>query len=272
MDIHSQVYRHGKGTKLMVIALGWLLVSVAHAFDHTHSQFDLLLSKYVTWDENGNNSTVNYFGFSEDQKIIKDYLEKVAAVSKNEFDSFSKKEQLAFLINAYNAYTISWVSQHYKEIDSIKDLGSLLKSPWKHKRFSLFGNIVSLDFIEHKLIREQGRFDEPRIHMAVNCASISCPALRPNAYQSSRIEDQLHDSTVRFLSDNSRNHLTEGVLFISPIFKWYKADFQKKSGSVLKWIMAYSSELNNKFDSDNQEGITIKYTRYDWSLNTYHTK
>ena len=270
MNLDPLAYRYAKCASLIVVTISCLLMSGAHAFDHTHDQFNLLLEKYVTWDKNGHNSTVNYFGFKEDQTTMVNYLENIAAVSKNEFNTFSKEEQLAFLINTYNAYTIFWVSQHHETIDSIKDLGSLFKSPWKHKRFSLFGNVISLDFIEHKLIREQGRFDEPRIHMAVNCASISCPALRPGAYQPSRLEDQLHDSTVRFLTDNSRNHLTGGTLFISPIFKWYKADFQKKSGSVLKWIMGYSSALSKKFNLDNRQNIIIKYTDYDWSLNTHH--
>ena len=263
-----QVFQRKQFSQLLFLLFSFLTVSITYAFDHTHSKFDALLKKHVTWNEGGHNSTVNYFGFKEDQEIMTEYLGGIAAVSKLEFESFNMEEQLAFLINTYNAYTVFWVSQHHETIDSIKDLGSFLKSPWKYRRFNLLGKIVSLDYIEHKLIREQGRFDEPRIHMVVNCASISCPALRPEAYQPWRIEDQLHDSTLRFLSDSSRNFIKNGVLFVSPIFKWYKADFQKMSGSVLEWLKSYSFALDTKFDLVNRSNIAIEYTDYDWSLNT----
>ena len=267
---HASHYE--KFTRLIMVAVSLLTTSTVNAFDHSHHEFNLLLKKYVTWELSGHNSTVDYSGFNEDRAIMRDYLEKIAAVSENEFETFNKEEQLAFLINVYNAYTVFWVSQHHENIDSIKDLGSLFNSPWKHKRFSLFGNIVSLAFIEHELIREKGRFDEPRIHMAVNCASISCPALRPHAYRPSTLDAQLHDNTIRFLSDNRRNHLKDGILYISPIFKWYKADFEQRSGSVLEWLSAYSSPLNKDLDFVNRDKIKIKYTHYDWSLNTRRRK
>jgi hypothetical protein len=267
-NLIRQFVERRRFSQLLIFAFSFLATSITHAFDHTHSQFDSLLKKHVIWDEGGHNSRVNYFGFKEDQEIMKQYLETIAAVSKNEFESFNMEEQLVFLINTYNAYTVFWVSQHHETIHSIKDLGSFFKSPWKYKRFNLLGKIVSLDYIEHQLIRKQGRFDEPRIHMVINCASIGCPALRPEAYQSWRIEEQLHDSTLRFLSDRSRNFIKNGVLFVSPIFKWYKTDFKKKSGSVLEWLKIYSFALDNKFDLVNRSNISIKYSAYDWSLNT----
>tara|TARA_B110000305_G_C19361568_1_gene599732 strand:+ start:323 stop:1117 length:795 start_codon:yes stop_codon:yes gene_type:complete len=245
----------------------FIATSVANAFDHSHNEFDLLLKKHVVWKKYGFTSTVNYFGFEQDQAALVNYLKKVGAISEQQFESFNKQEQLAFLINAYNAYTVFWVSQNHRDIDSIKELGTLFKSPWKAKRFDLFGNIVSLDFIEHQLLREPGRFDDPRIHMAVNCASVSCPALRPEAYDASRINEQLNDSTLRFLSDRSRNSLKNKTLFISPIFKWYQTDFMRKSGSVLQWLQEYEFTLNPKGESFSSNSIVIKYTKYDWSLN-----
>ncbi|MEJ6564819.1 MAG: DUF547 domain-containing protein [Burkholderiales bacterium] len=245
----------------------FITTSSADAFDHSHYEFDVLLKNHVTWDADGDTSTVNYFGFEQNKVSIEKYLQTIGSVSRSQFESFEKKQQLAFLINAYNAYTVFWVSQHHRDIKSIKELGTLFRSPWKSKRFDLFGNVVSLDFIEHQLIREPGRFDDPRIHMAVNCASIGCPALRPEAYEASRINEQMHDSTLRFLSDTSRNIFKDGILFVSPIFKWYEVDFKRKSGSLLNWLRDYESALKIERGSFTRNDLLIKYTKYDWSLN-----
>ena len=105
-NLIRQFFQHRRFSQLLLLAFSFLATSITHAFDHTHSQFDSLLKKHVTWDEGGHNSRVNYFGFKEDQEIMKQYLEAIAAVSKNEFESFNMEEQLVFLINTYNAYTI----------------------------------------------------------------------------------------------------------------------------------------------------------------------
>ena len=105
-NLICQFFEHRRFSQLLLLAFSFLATSITHAFDHTHSQFDSLLKKHVTWDKGGHNSRVNYFGFKEDQEIMKQYLEAIAAVSKNEFESFNMEEQLVFLINTYNAYTI----------------------------------------------------------------------------------------------------------------------------------------------------------------------
>lgn len=123
---------------------------------------------------------------------------------------------MAFLINAYNAATVALILTRYPELDSIKELGSLLRSPWKRRFVDLLGARRSLDDIEHELLREAPDFAEPRIHFAVNCASLGCPALRPEAYEAERLEAQLADQTRRFLRDRSRNRLADGSLWLAP--------------------------------------------------------
>jgi hypothetical protein len=261
-----------KISRILLAGLGLLATSMSLAFDHSHSELNSILKNHVTWNDDGRNTTVDYAGLEGDRRVLDRYLASLTSVTQSEFKLFQKRQQLAFLINAYNAYTISWVSKNYQNIDSIKDLGTLFRSPWKAKRFTLFGTQVSLDFIEHDLIREPGRFDDPRIHMAVNCASVGCPALRPEAFTADRISDQLNDSVKRFLADAERNQLNGDTWFISPIFKWYKKDFINTSGSVINWILTYLKVANNLNDKVNANDIEVKFTKYDWSLNIISPK
>ncbi len=261
-----------KIVQILLAGLGLVATSISLAFDHRHSDLQLLLENHVTWNDDRHNTTVDYAGLEGDRIVLDRYLALLASVTQFEFELFQKRQQLAFLINAYNAFTISWVSQNYQNIESIKNLGTLFRSPWKSKRFTLFGTKVSLDFIEHDLIREPGRFDDPRIHMAVNCASVGCPALRPEAFNADRISEQLNDSVERFLADKSRNQFNGDTWFISPIFKWYKKDFINTSGSVINWISIYGKVTNNLNNKINADDIEIRFTKYDWSLNIISSK
>ena len=162
-----------------------------------------------------------------DRDQLADYLGQLAAVSSREFQQWSRADRLAFLINTYNAWTVELILTEYPDISSIRDLGSLFRSPWSRRFVSLFGEMVSLDHIEHELIRGPDGFQEPRIHFAVNCASVGCPALRQEAYVGDRLESQLEDATGRFLADRSRNRLDGDVLRVSEIFDWYEEDFEQ---------------------------------------------
>ena len=144
----------------------------AHAFDHSHAQWDALTKKHVVWLPGGHASQIDYKGFQADRQALKTYLDGVSSVNQADYDGWSKSQKLAFLINAYNAFTIELVLTEYPEVKSIKDLGSLVRSPWKKKFFTLLGKEHGLDDIEQGMIRAPGSFDEARIHMAVNCASI----------------------------------------------------------------------------------------------------
>lgn len=265
---------------LLSILLIWLTTTSALAFDNQHTTFDRLLKKHVHWDAAGVASKVDYAGFQQDWAAFEPYLDELSAVGLREFNSWSKPARLAFLINAYNAYTIQLILTSYPEISSIKDLGSLFSSPWSKQYFTLLGAKRSLDNIEHDMIRVPGVYDDPRIHFAVVCASIGCPGLRNEAFTGQRLEQQLEGSTKRFLSDSSRNRYNpqSNRLEISRIFDWYGDDFAggfRDHESVGAFLGDYAEQLS-PVAADQQRikagGLEITFLNYDWSLNSIQNK
>ncbi len=256
-----------------VIAAAILLSSTAAFADFNHSSWDSLLSKNVTMTNGGKASVVNYAGMKADQAKLDSYMAATSKVSQSEFNGWSKDEQLAFLINVYNAGTVELVLTKYPGIKSIKDIGGVFGSPWKQNFIPLLGKTRSLDDIEHNLIRGSKRYNEPRIHFAVNCASIGCPALLDDAFTASKLDKQLEQVTSQFLADSSRNRLKGSTLEVSPIFKWYKEDFEtnwRGTKDLEGFLGRYSSSLglNKSQTADLKSGKTkISYTNYDWNLN-----
>ena len=256
-----------------VIAAAILLSSTAAFADFNHSSWDSLLNKNVTMTNGGKASVVNYAGMKADQAKLDSYMAATSKVSQSEFNGWSKDEQLAFLINVYNAGTVELVLTKYPSIKSIKDIGGVFGSPWKQNFIPLLGKTRSLDDIEHNLIRGSKRYNEPRIHFAVNCASIGCPALLDDAFTASKLDKQLEQVTSKFLADSSRNRLKGSTLEVSPIFKWYKEDFEtnwRGTKDLEGFLARYSSSLglNKSQEADLKAGKTkISYTSYDWNLN-----
>jgi hypothetical protein len=257
--------------RAFVFALASLITTTSFAaFDQTHGQWNTLVRQHVKWLPGGHASQADYRGFQADRVALKSYLASLSAVPRSEYDGWSKPQQLAFLINAYNAFTVELILTEYPGLESIRDLGSFLRSPWKLKFFSLLGEPRHLDELEHGLIRAPGAFDEPRIHMAVNCASIGCPALRDEAFVATRLDAQLEDGVVRFLSDRSRNRASARALEVSKIFDWYGEDFEKRSGSVARWLAGYASRLADEKavqQAVQQAALPVRYLDYDWALN-----
>ena len=252
----------------------------ASAEEGLHSTFDNLLSEYVTPISNGTSTQVNYDGFKKERTRLNEYLAQLAKVKQSTFDSWSKNKQLAFLINAYNAYTIELILTEYPDIDSIRDLGSFFSSPWKKEIAPLLGENRTLDEIEHELIRGTNQstktYNEPRIHFAVNCASIGCPALREEAYTGDKLDEQLEAQTKRFLADASRNKMSENTLHLSKIFDWYREDFDRESGSwrgtstLNAFILLYKDAMQlteAQVTSLEKNTADIEYLDYDWALN-----
>ena len=167
------------------------------AFDHGHAAWTALLKKHVVLLDGGKASQVRYAGMAADRASLKAYLAQLSAVSPAAFEAFSKPQQMAFLINAYNAFTVELILTRYPKLASIRDLGSLLQSPWKPQFVKLLGTQMSLDNIEHDTLRARGRYDDPRIHFAVNCASVGCPMLREEAFVADRLDAQLDEQTRR---------------------------------------------------------------------------
>lgn len=247
--------------------------SLVHGAGFDQGIWNGLLKKNVVLVRQGQATQVNYAGMAADRSQLKKYLVATSAVSTATFNSWSKPEQLAFLINAYNAWTVELILTEYPKVESIKDLGSLLQSPWKKRFISLLGETRSLDDIEHGLIRAEGRYQEPRIHFAVNCASVGCPALRAEAYTGERLSAQLDEAARLFLSDQTRNRLEGGGLKLSAIFKWYRGDFERGWGgykSLEQFLSSYRQALHMT-EADvsrlSSGDIEIEFLDYDWRLN-----
>ncbi|WP_411991215.1 DUF547 domain-containing protein [Agarivorans sp. DSG3-1] len=244
---------------LILISLIASPLAIAESFDH--SQWDGLLKEYVHWPVANQESRVDYANF--DRQELQAYLDKLASITQSEFDAWSDNEQLAFLINAYNAYTVQYILSAYPNITSIRDLGNLFQSPWKKKRFMLFGEKVSLDHIEHELIRPG--YNNPHIHAAVVCAAISCPPLQSVAYTGDAVEQQLKQAFREFLQSNKNHYDKESNrLKLSSIFKWYKGDFGK---SLNNYLSDYAVDL--RMTPEQVKAAKISYLDYDWSLNDY---
>ncbi|MCE2681192.1 MAG: DUF547 domain-containing protein [Burkholderiales bacterium] len=264
-----------KYTRMLVLISLTLLSLSAHALDHTHAAWTTFLKKNTVLISNGNGSQMNYKGAMEDRAALKAYLASLSAVSQAEFDSFSKADQLAFLINAYNAYTVEKILTKYPNLKSIKDFGTVFGNPWKDAFFKLLGKEMTLDGIEQNTIRKPGVYDEPRIHFAVNCASIGCPSLREEAYQGKLLDKQLEEQTVRFLSDRSRNRYNtqNGKLEVSKIFDWYKQDFTtglKGIASREQFFAKYASQLGDSAEDQTKirgAKVALEFLDYDWNLN-----
>ena len=259
---------------MFLFALVSVNANAQAVFDHKHVAWNALVAKHVEWNSTATTSTVDYAGFKNDKAELKAYLAKISAVNESEFKSWRVNEQRAFLLNAYNAYTVDLILTQYPDIKSIKDLGSLFASPWSKPFFNLLEKKRSLDDVEHKLLRASKNFDEPRIHFAANCASIGCPALRPEAYEAHILDAQLEDQTKRFLSDRTRNRFdkSKDTLLLSSIFKWYGDDFKKgkKAKNLHEFLALYAGSLgmtNSEKTRLANKQINIEFLEYDWSLN-----
>ncbi len=260
------------------LVLGFALALASfcvQAFDHTHAAWDALLHKHVKYTQNGNASRVDYAGFNRDHAQLKAVLDDDQKVTRQEFDSWTKPQQEAFLINAYNALTVEKILTRYPEIKSIRDFGSVFGNPWKDKFFKLFGEPAALDTIEHEMLRKDGVYNEPRVHVAVVCASIGCPMLRNDAFTPEKLEGQLEDGMRRFLSDRTRNRYNPQTkkLEVSKIFDWYGKDFENgyRGYTSVKATMAKYADLLAQSPEDREavrgQKADIAFLDYDWSLN-----
>ncbi len=214
------------------------------ADDFDHSVFNKLLLKHVS--ANGN---VNYNGLIEDRKTLGNYIKSLGNNMPD--DSWTREAKLAYWINAYNAMTIDLILIN-PGIKSIKDI----KNPWNQRLWKLGEKWYNLDEIEHQILR---KMDEPRIHFAIVCASVSCPKLQNKAFTALDLDVQLTNATREFLSDPSKNNLSKNSVELSKIFKWFSKDF-KNGQTLIEFLNRYSDiEISHK--------ASIRYKDYDWNLN-----
>ena len=260
---------------IAAVLLWALALPVAAALDHSHEAWGALLAKHVRYVENGNASRVDYAGFVRDRAQLKAVLAEYSKVTRAEFDAFTRPQQQAFLMNAYNAWTIEKILQRYPAIKSIRDFGTVFGNPWKDKFFTLFGQPAHLDHIEHEILRREGAYDDPRVHVAVVCASIGCPMLRNEPFVAQRLDAQLEDAMRRFLSDRSRNRFNgkSRRLEVSRIFDWYGKDFERghRGYSSVKGTLARYADVLADQPEDRaairEQRVDVAFLEYDWGLN-----
>jgi hypothetical protein len=218
-----------------------------------HRIYAELLEKYV------DAGRVNYKRLKTDEKQLDAYLKVLEAVDPA---ALSRDEQFAFYINAYNAWTLKLILSGYPGVKSIKDLGTLFKSPWKKKIVRIDGGITTLDDVEHNILRP--RFQDPRVHFAINCAAKSCPPLRSEPYRGEVLNQQLDDVTRSFLNNASSYRLQGEQFYVSRIFKWFSEDF---SNDVIGFYLVYATADLKKQLRLGMNQIRVAYLPYDWSLN-----
>lgn len=252
--------------RLFLIGIVFLAcIANARAFDHSHALWNGLLQKHVVLVSGGKASQVRYADMARDRPVLKAYLEILSGTKEEDFNAWNKPQRIAFLINAYNAFTVELVLASYP-VKSIKHIGGVFDNRWQRKFFGLFGRPASLDQLEHEMLRKPGAYDEPRVHFALNCASIGCPMLREEAYVAERLERQLEEQIERFLSDRSRNRFANGRLEVSRIFDWYKEDFAPRERLFAKYAKMLSDDaLQQKLIVDGK--APVSFLDYDWTLN-----
>ena len=248
-------------------------------FDHAHTAWDTLLRKHVKLidsDKGGANaSQVDYKAFAQERGALAAYLQSLSAVTPSQYAGWTRQQQYAFLANAYNAFTVEKVLTRYPNLKSIRDFGTLIGNPWKDRFFTLLGKPQHLDGIEHETMRAPGVFDDPRVHVAVNCASVGCPMLGNRALTPDRIDAQLDELFTRFMSDRSRNRYDSQTKTaeLSRIFDWYGKDFEKGHkgfSSVGDVVAKYAEQLADAPEDRAQlraGKVPVRFLEYDWSLN-----
>ncbi|MDQ3617297.1 MAG: DUF547 domain-containing protein [Pseudomonadota bacterium] len=261
-----------------LLLMGVLLLAALPAraaFDQDHAAWNALLAPHVSWNAAGTTTQVDYAGFARDRARLDAYVKTLGAVPRADYERWSWPQRQAFLINAYNAATVQLVLTRYPKLDSIKEIGGLLSSPWKRRFVPLLGQTRSLDDIEHGLLRGAPEYRDPRIHFAVNCASLGCPALRPEAFTAAQLDAQLRDQTRRFVRDRSRNRVRAAMtggrvtLELSSIFDWYGGDFAR-AGGVAGFVAGYADAIGAspaQAAALRAGKVELRFLDYDWSLN-----
>ena len=203
---------------------------------------------------------------------LHEYLTAMQAI---EIDGYSRDQQMAFWINLYNAQTVAVVLDHYP-VDSIRDIdispglfatGLFVTGPWDKKILVIEGRQLSLNDIEHRILRPIWR--DPRIHYALNCASVGCPALATSAYDADEIEEQLDKAALAFIRDERAVQLASdgSEVELSSLFDWYRSDFGDSDAAFSDHLVRYAGLEFATWLSVHGDDLPISGYHYDWSLN-----
>lgn len=210
----------------------------------SHIAWGALLQKHVSPE-----GKVDYKGFLADKAKLQAYLDELAAHPAEK--GWPRNEKLAYWINAYNAFTVKLILDHYP-VSSITKIHD--GKPWDVKWINLGGKTYSLNNIEHDIIRPG--FDEPRIHFAVNCAARSCPPLLNRAWTADNLGRYLGQQARSFINNPQYNEIGQDAVQISRIFEWYAGDF----GDIINYLNQYA-------DTKIRQDAQVSYKEYDWALN-----
>lgn len=233
---------------------GFKVPAARNAKPVSHEIWNGLLKKYV--DDRG---LVNYTTFKAiDVKTLDRYLDLLSANAPA--DGWGREEKLAYWLNAYNAFTVKQILDKYPTTSIISSQLQLVApgGPFSKKYFRIGGQEMSLNNIEHDVVRKQ--FNEPRIHFALVCAAVSCPKLRNEAYVAARLDAQLTDQARDFVNDPTKNAIARNRVSLSKIFDWYASDFGKSTDDVLRFINQFAS-------TKTDPGAKVSYLAYNWDLN-----
>ncbi|MDF1737295.1 MAG: DUF547 domain-containing protein [Minwuia sp.] len=227
-----------------------------------HGDWEALLKAHLVRGPNGV-MRADYAGFARDRAVLDGYVARLAATEVRDLD---RPDQFAYWINLYNALTVRVVLDH-PEVESIRDIdispGLFASGPWGAELVTVQGQPLTLNDIEHRILRPI--FADPRIHYAVNCASIGCPDLRPEAYESDRLETQLDDQASRYVNHSRGARIdSEGGLHVSSVYVWFREDFGGTEKGVIEHMLRYAEgTLRNHLITTSE----IAGDAYDWQLN-----
>lgn len=229
----------------------------ASTFDH--ADFDALLKKHVNAK-----GMVDYAAIKADAASLDSYLDRLA---KADLAKLSRDDQMALLINAYNAYTLKLIVENLGKIKSIRDIDK----PWDTSRYKVGGHTLSLNDIEHGLLRPI--YKDPRIHFAVNCASIGCPLLMPQAFTGATLDTQLDAATKGFAQSTKYVRRDGDTLRLSKILKWYGDDFTNPqykghAKTVAAYVARHAPANVQELVKAKGGDPTVAFLDYDWNLNT----
>jgi hypothetical protein len=245
-----------------------LITATSTSFDQSHARWTEVLTAHVHGDG------VDYKAIQSDRAGLDAYLGSLESVMPEEFASWSRAQQYAFWIDAYNAFVVKRVVDAYP-IDSIQDLGDGKAKVWEQALVPLGklfpdagGNDLSLDDIQNKILRP--KFKDARVHAAIHRASKSSPPLLAKAYVADRLDDQLDEQVARWLDDPSRNRFDakSNKVAVSKTFDWFQDDFTRDAGSVRAWLASHASEKERDWLASAKD-LAIEFQPYSWKLDDY---
>ncbi|MEM8775536.1 MAG: DUF547 domain-containing protein [Pseudomonadota bacterium] len=239
----------------------WEYNNPANAQPIDHAAWDAFLQKYVRPDGNGYNTFAYASVADEDQAALEDYI---SALTQIEITERARPVQLAYWLNLYNALTIKVVLDHYP-VDSIRDIklgGLLSRGPWDGELVEIEEEPITLNAIEHEILRPIWK--DPRLHYAINCASVGCPNLHERAFTAENVESLLDELAKAYLNHPRGLKIEDGEVTVSSIFQWFAYDFGNSEKAVIEHIAKYAPEEKAKALLEIGE---IADAEYDWSLN-----